>query len=73
MTNADEITDIMLEYTKTILQKVSFSPFLFGKELKKSIKWLKNEEVLALKAWCIITFGDLYPETIREVFQGVRI
>ena len=32
----------MLEYTKLILRKVSFSRELFGKELKKSTKWLKN-------------------------------
>ena len=63
----------MLEYTKTILHKVSFSPSLFGKELRKSLQWLKKEEILALQTWCIITFGDLYPEAIREAFQGISI
>jgi hypothetical protein len=62
----------MLEYTKTILQKVSFSPALFGKELKKSLKWLHKDEAFILKSWCIITFGDLYPEIIREVYQEVQ-
>ena len=56
----------MLEYTKLILRKVSFSKELFGKELKKSIKWLKKEETLALQAWCILTFGDIYGDIIQE-------
>jgi hypothetical protein len=60
----------MLEYTMTILQKVSFSPALFGKELKKSLNWLKKEEASILKTWCILTFGDIYLEIIKEVFKG---
>jgi hypothetical protein len=62
----------MLEYTKTILQKVSFSPALFGKELKKSLKWLQKDEAFILKSWCILTFGDVYPEIISEAYQEVQ-
>ncbi len=61
----------MLEYTKTILHKVSFSPVLFGKELKKSLKWLQKDEIYLLRSWCIVTFGDLYLDTIREAFKGI--
>jgi hypothetical protein len=61
----------MLEYTKTILHKVSFSPALFGKELKKSLKWLQKDEVYLLRAWCMVTFGDLYLDTIQEAFKGI--
>ena len=63
----------MLEYTKTILKKVSFSPYLFSKELKKSLKWLKGDELPALQIWCLLTFGDLYPEIIRDVFRGTKV
>jgi hypothetical protein len=63
----------MLEYTKTILQKVSFSPSLFAKELKKSLKWLKGDEISALKLWCMLTFGDLYADVIRDTFSSVRV
>ena len=59
----------MLEYTKLILRKVSFSKELFGKELKKSIKWLKKEEILVLQTWCILTFGDIYGDIIQESFK----
>jgi hypothetical protein len=62
----------MLEYTKTILQKVSFSPALFGKELKKSIQWLQKDEAYVLRTWCILTFGDLYQELIQEAYKGVQ-
>jgi hypothetical protein len=62
----------MLEYTKTILQKVSFSPALFAKELRKSMKWLKNDEVNALQSWCVVTFGEQYPDVIHETFNNRR-
>lgn len=61
---------IMLEYTKNILQKVSFSQALFGKELKKSLQWLQKEEIYILRSWCVLTFGDLYFEIIMDSFKG---
>jgi len=64
-------SQIMLEYTKTVLQKVSFSPVLFGKELKKSLQWLHKEEIFVLQAWCVLTFGDLYFEIISETFKSI--
>lgn len=63
----------MLEYTKTILQKVSFSQSLFAKELKKSLKWLKGDEVTALMTWCLLTFGDIYPDTIQDAFKSLPV
>jgi len=59
----------MLNYTKLILRKVSFSRELFGKELRKSIKWLKKDEILLLQAWCVISFGDIYGDVIQETFK----
>jgi hypothetical protein len=41
----------MLEYYKTVLQKVSFDVKLFGKELKKAISKLLPEEIEELKTW----------------------
>lgn len=60
----------MLEYTKLILKKVSFNRELFRKELKKSISWLKKDEILSLQSWCMITYGDIYGDVIRESFSG---
>lgn len=41
----------MLEYTKTILQKVSFDAKLFARELQKAISRLLPNEVEELKIW----------------------
>ena len=41
----------MFEYTKTILQKVSFDAKLFAKEVKKAISLLLPEEIEELKIW----------------------
>ena len=61
----------MLEYTKLVLKKVSFNRELFSKELKKSIQWLKKEEVNLLRSWCMLTYGDIYGDVISESFGGV--
>ena len=41
----------MLEYSKTVLKKVSFDVKLFCKELEKAILRLMPEEVEDLKKW----------------------
>ncbi len=59
----------MLKYTKTVLQKVSFNRDLFKKELQKSLRWLRKDEVNVLKTWCVLTFGSIYMDVINEVFS----
>ncbi len=63
----------MLELSKQILQKVSFDRILFKKELKKAYNWVKPSERVALKAWCLITFGVIYKDLILEVFESTKI
>jgi hypothetical protein len=41
----------MFEYTKVILQKVSFDPLLFIKELEKAVNRLLPYELVELKIW----------------------
>jgi len=41
----------MLEYSKLILQKVSFDEFLFKKELEKALRVLLPDEVKQLINW----------------------
>ena len=41
----------MLEYTKTVLQKVSFDAKLFVKEVKKAVSRLLPEEIEELRIW----------------------
>lgn len=58
----------MLEYVKTILSKVSFDPYLFEKELKKSVKHLISDELPELQKWCYNQFGDTYLTILNKVF-----
>ena len=41
----------MLEYTKTVLKKVSFDTKLFCRELEKSLKRLLPNEIEELRYW----------------------
>lgn len=41
----------MLDYTKTVLQKVSFDAKLFARELEKAVNRLLPNEVEELKIW----------------------
>ncbi|WP_010227961.1 hypothetical protein [Gillisia marina] len=43
----------MFEYTKTILDKVSFDAVLFCKEVKKAIQRLLPHEIEELKIWIL--------------------
>jgi len=60
----------MLEFSKTILQKVSFDKFLFSKELKKLILWMKEDKegISDLYHWCIDKYGSTYSDIITEGF-----
>jgi len=61
----------MLEYTKTVLQKVSFNEYLFKKELMKSLDWLETDDRIELQQWINIKFGSQYSHLISEIFDTV--
>jgi hypothetical protein len=42
----------VLEYSKMILEKVSFDARLFKKELRKALRWVSKEEMRPLILWC---------------------
>ena len=60
----------MLEFSKKILQKVSFDKGLFKKELQKSVIWINKHEKAVLKIWALTYFSH-YKEIIQEVFEKV--
>jgi hypothetical protein len=60
----------MLEFSKKVLQKVSFDKKLFKKELQKSARWISKNEVAGLKVWALTTFSQ-YKDIILEVFDQV--
>jgi hypothetical protein len=55
------MSKIMFDYTKSILERVSFDPILFCKELEKAIKSLLPYEMEQLREW-LSTFIIEKPE-----------
>jgi DNA replication protein DnaD len=55
------MTKVMLDYTKSILERVSFNPELFKRELQKAIKTLLPYEMEYLKKW-LLRFTYKKPE-----------
>ncbi len=51
----------MIQYTKNILEKVSFDPTLFCKEVEKALKILLPYEIEQLVAW-LIQYTNERPE-----------
>jgi hypothetical protein len=60
----------MLEFSKKVLNKVSFDKKLFKKELQKSLRWLNKGEMNHLKIWTLATFSQ-YKNIILEVFDQI--
>lgn len=58
----------MLEYTKTILVRVSFDKTLFKKELEKSLNTLEPKDIRQLQTWLNLKYSRTFPEIIEEYF-----
>ncbi|MDO1447825.1 hypothetical protein Q0590_16255 [Rhodocytophaga aerolata] len=58
-----------LEYSKYILEKVSFDKSLFEKELLKAIENLADTEVLELYQWCLDLYSSDYYTIISHCFN----
>lgn len=56
------------EYYQLILKKVSFSPTLFEKELRKALKELTESQVERFRQWCWRRFWDKHPTILQQVF-----
>jgi ribonucleotide reductase beta subunit family protein with ferritin-like domain len=52
---------MIYDYTKSVLERVSFDPILFTKELKKAIRNLLPYEIEQLKKW-LSYFTKEHPE-----------
>lgn len=61
----------MISYTKSILERVSFDPILFCKELEKAIRMLLPYELEELTVW-VLNFTKEKPELKRcEIYLNV--
>lgn len=52
---------MIYDYTKSVLERVSFDPLLFSKELRKALKNLLPYELEQLKKW-LVNFTTGKPE-----------
>ncbi len=52
------MSQIMFDYTKSILERVSFDPLLFCRELEKAIKALLPYEMDNLREWLVDYVAD---------------
>jgi len=59
----------MIEYVKTILEKVSFSKYLFERELKKGLRLILPAEVEGFKVWCYKMFEKVHDVILNKCFQ----
>ncbi len=59
----------MIEYVKTILEKVSFSRYLFERELRKGLRLILPSEVQDFKDWCYTMFGKVHESILNRYFQ----
>jgi len=65
------MSKIMFDYTKSILERVSFDPILFCKELEKAIKTLLPYEMEQLQEW-LLNFIIEKPE-LKECILLVKV
>mgnify|MGYP000076279653 FL=1 len=61
----------MLEFSKDVLQKVSFDHILFEKELTKSLQWINQTDAKNLREWCLEMYGNKYSDIIQQAFEAV--
>jgi len=59
----------MLDYVKTILQKVSFNSYLFERELKKGLRYLRPTEIEEFRGWCYEMFGRMHQSILNQHFK----
>ncbi|WP_200104852.1 hypothetical protein [Flavobacterium agrisoli] len=65
------MSKMMFDYTKSILERVSFDPVLFCKELEKAIKTLLPYEMELLQEW-LLSFTTEKPE-LKECLLLVKL
>ncbi|BDU27372.1 hypothetical protein FLGSB24_41160 [Flavobacterium sp. GSB-24] len=65
------MSKMMFDYTKSILERVSFDPVLFCKELEKAIKTLLPYEMEQLQEW-LLNFIIEKPE-LKQSLQLIKV
>lgn len=61
----------MLEHQKKVLLGVSDNPYLFRKEIIKSLSWLSVKDAEELNRWVKKEFGLYYAHILGEIFCSI--
>ena len=61
----------MLNYVKSILEKVSFDRALFEKELRKALARILPSELEDLRDWCYEQFSEKYQLILDRCFLAI--
>ncbi|MGV8091152.1 MAG: hypothetical protein AB2L24_04725 [Mangrovibacterium sp.] len=61
----------MLEFQMLMLENVNEDAGLFRKELQKSKKWLKFNELVTLKKWLLKKFNQQHRKTIHDILEDI--
>ena len=59
----------MLDHQKAVITNVVGDEELFIKELKKSLSWLKKNEIMELHTWLKEKYGSSHTDLINMVFE----
>lgn len=59
----------MIDYVKTILEKVSFSKHLFERELRKGLRMISPSEFQEFRDWCYLMFGKIHSVILNRYFE----
>ena len=62
----------MLDFSKTILEGVCFSEYLFSKELRKLVLYMGDDKdsIQQLQNWCCEHDGRQFPAIINNTFES---
>jgi len=61
---------MMLELCKKVLLRVSANRKLFARELKKSVRHLKGDDLQKFKIWCLEQFKHSHGKMIEKTFRN---
>jgi hypothetical protein len=61
----------MLEFQMLMLENLNEDAGLFRKELQKSKKWLKFNELVTLKKWLLKKFNQQHRKAIHDILEDI--
>jgi hypothetical protein len=61
----------MLAYYKQVIDKVSFSAYLFEKEMRKAVRAILPDDLDELRDWAFEKYESLYRSILERIFGSM--